>query len=124
MVEKVALVVDDSAAMRRMQQRLLEGLGWTVSAAADGEEAIARLHDVPTCQLMLTDWHMPNMDGVELIRRVRSSGNHPHLKILMVTSDSVLSAVQLAIDAGADDFLMKPFTSDSLRERIEGVMDA
>lgn len=120
----IALVVDDSAAMRRIQQKALEGLGWQVEVAASGGDALARLQTLAHCDLMLTDWHMPGMDGLDLIVAVRKDERHRALRILMVTSDSVLDSVEKALAAGADDFVMKPFTTEALSERIAEVMCA
>ena len=118
----VALVVDDSAAMRRAQQKILEGLGWQVYVASGGEQALSMLAGLPDCDLLVTDWHMPGMDGIALIHAVRSDLRHRNLRILMVTSDSVLSTVQQALAAGANDVLMKPYTREAMAERLLEVM--
>jgi len=120
----IALVVDDSAAMRRIQQKALEGLGWQVEVANSGGDALAKLGTLEHCDLMLTDWHMPGMDGLDLIVAVRKDIRHKTLRIVMVTSDSVLDSVEKALAAGADDFVMKPFTTDALSERLFKVMRA
>ncbi len=113
----MALVVDDSAAMRRIQQKALETLGWTVRTAGNGSEAIDVLATIGTCDLVLTDWHMPGMDGLELVKAIRKEPKYQKVRILMVTSESVLGAVDEALSAGADDLVMKPFSTDALAER-------
>jgi two-component system chemotaxis response regulator CheY len=117
-----ALVVDDSAAMRRIEQKALEALGWQVKTASHGQEALDTLQAMPLCSLMLTDWHMPGMDGLALCRAVRLDPRYEKLCILMITSDAVLDSVQSALAAGANDFLMKPFSSEALAERVAQVM--
>jgi two-component system, chemotaxis family, chemotaxis protein CheY len=118
----IALVVDDSAAMRRMQQKALESLGFVVQVAKDGHEAMSVLQAMAACDLVLTDWHMPELDGLGLVREIRKQARYAKLRVIMVTSDAVLGSVQLALDAGVDDFLMKPFSPDALAERIQDVM--
>jgi two-component system, chemotaxis family, chemotaxis protein CheY len=119
----LALVVDDSAAMRHHLSKALQNLGWQVRNACSGVEALAVLGTLPSCDLILTDWHMPGMDGVELCRAVRRDEKYRSIKIVMVTSDAVISAVNEALLAGVDDFVMKPFTPQVLRERLEAIMD-
>ncbi len=117
-----ALVVDDSGAMRRIQQKMLESLGWEVKTATNGEEALVALNGLPDCRLMLADWHMPVMDGLELCRAVRRDGRYARLCIVMVSSDGVIDSVQNALAAGANEFIIKPFTADALVCRIEEAM--
>lgn len=116
------LIADDSAAMRRILQRALEAEGWEVVVASTGDEAAAKVLDLAHLDLLLTDWHMPGLDGMDLVREVRRLGRFPSLKIIMVTSDAVLDSVEQALAAGADDFLMKPFTAEALNERVMEVM--
>lgn len=117
-----AIVVDDSAAMRRHLSKALEGLGWQVKGAANGVEAMRLLEGGPRCDLVLTDWHMPEMDGMELCRTVRKDAKYSNVRIVMVTSDSVMSSVGEAMKAGANDFVMKPFTTEALSERLADIM--
>jgi two-component system chemotaxis response regulator CheY len=119
-----ALVVDDSAVMRHTQKKALLALGWTVEVASDGQHALSVIDGMPSCELVLTDWHMPGMDGLALVRALRSQPSRTELRILMVTSESLLGAVESALEAGADDFLMKPYEVDALSDRIADVMNA
>ena len=118
----MALVVDDSAAMRRIQQKALEAQGWLVECVATGEEALEKLNTIERCDLVVTDWHMPGMGGIALVEAIRANPRFAQLKILMVTSDSMMQSVEKAIAAGANDFVMKPFTNDALVERVNAVM--
>ena len=117
-----AIVVDDSAAMRRHLSKALEGLGWSVKSAINGLEALKLLEGGPQCDLVLTDWHMPDMDGMELCRAMRKESKYSAVRIVMVTSDSVMSSVGEAMKAGANDFVMKPFTTEALSERLADIM--
>lgn len=116
------LIVDDSAVMRKILTRAMQSEGWDVYVASCGEEALSELSELPDCDLILADWHMPGMDGLDLIRAVRADSRYQGIRILMVTSDGVLDSVEKALDAGANDLLMKPFTADALSERIREVM--
>jgi two-component system chemotaxis response regulator CheY len=118
----LAIVVDDSAAMRRHLSKALEGLGWQVKSAGNGLEAMKLLETAPNCELVLTDWHMPEMDGMELCRTMRKEAKYSKVRIVMVTSDSVMSSVGEAMKAGANDFVMKPFTTEALSERLADIM--
>ncbi len=119
-----ALVVDDSAAMRRLLSKILESLNWTVVTAASGHEALRLLEESPACRLVLTDRYMPGMDGMEFCRAVRQNSKYDHVRIVMVTSDGALASVNEALAAGASDFLMKPFTPEILSERLNNLMSA
>jgi len=120
----IALVVDDSMAMRRIQGKALEAMGYQVSTAGNGVEALAVLGALTRCDLLLTDWHMPEMEGIDLVRAVRKDPRWASIRIVMVTSESDTKAIESALAAGADDFLMKPFTADTLAARITEVMRA
>ncbi len=119
-----ALVVDDSAAMRHHLSRTLQGLGWQVGTAVNGNNAMQVLGGIPHCDLVLTDWHMPDMDGMQLCRAIRKDPRHRSTRIVMVTSDAVMGSVSQALDAGASDIIMKPFTKESLQERLATVMSS
>ena len=101
---KTAMVVDDSAAMRVIVKRALEGSGWDVRIAGNGVEALRGLEEMVTCQLIITDWHMPEMDGLEFVKNVRKQERFVDTPILMVTTEGVLESVQAALSAGVTDF--------------------
>lgn len=115
-----ALVVDDSSVMRRIHQKALEALGYAVELAGDGQEGFAKLLAMTGCDLVVTDLHMPNLDGIELIVKVRQQKQFATLRILMVTSDGVLESVVKAVEAGASDVLIKPFTPAVFAEKVRG----
>ena len=118
----IALIVDDSAAMRRIEQMALEKYAWTVEQAPNAEAALDKLRALERCDLLVTDWHMPGMGGLELVRAIRSDARYDGLRILMVTSEGMLDSIQQAIAAGANDFVMKPFAREALMERVNDVM--
>jgi two-component system, chemotaxis family, chemotaxis protein CheY len=116
-----ALIVDDSAAMRRIEQKAVESIGWQVTTAPGVAEAITALASGPF-DLVITDWHMPEADGIDLVRHIRRDAALAGLKILMVTSEATHTAIADAIAAGVDELVMKPFSTDVLCERIADVM--
>ena len=121
-----AMVVDDSRAMRMLMGRLLKDIGFEVAQAGDGSEALDALrerlgagHPDGPVQLALVDWNMPEMSGIELVEAVRSDPAFAALRIVMVTTETELSQVVRALDAGADEYLMKPFTRDDVVGKLE-----
>lgn len=114
-----AMVVDDSRAMRAMLGRYLRGLGFDVLEAGDGDEALAQLRDHVQPSFVLVDWNMPVMDGLSFVREVRSSGDWPELPLMMVTTETELAQMATALEAGANEYLMKPFSRDALVEKLD-----
>jgi two-component system chemotaxis response regulator CheY len=121
-----AIVVDDSRAMRMLMGRVLKDIGFAVDEAGDGSEALIRLRERVTprhpdgpVQLALVDWNMPEMSGIELVEAVRSDPAFSSLRIVMVTTETELSPVARALEAGADEYLMKPFTRDDVVGKLE-----
>lgn len=116
------LVVDDSATMRRILANSLQRIGYTECAeAADGREALERIDD--TITFVISDWNMPNMSGLELVRELRAREATAKLPIIMVTTRSLKGDIIAAVDAGADSYVVKPFTPQILKERIEAVLN-
>jgi two-component system chemotaxis response regulator CheY len=113
-----ALVVDDSRAMRALVRRTLRESGFEVEEAADGQEGLERLRAGGRFDVALIDWHMPRMDGYELVRAVRADPALAALPMVMVTSVSEGDQVARALEAGANEFIMKPFTRDALVARL------
>ncbi len=113
-----ALVVDDSRVMRSILRRTLLKEGLDVVEAGDGDEALARLDEPGRFDLMLVDWNMPGVNGLELVRRVRADPRHAATPMMMVTSEVEAEPIREALDAGANDYLMKPFTEDDLRGKL------
>lgn len=118
-----ALVVDDSRMMRTVEQRALESLGWQVHQAGNGLEALAELSKMDACDLVLADWQMPEMDGLQLVRQIRADPRWASVMIIMVSSNAVMSSIETALEAGANDFVMKPFSVESLKERVTEAFD-
>ena len=113
-----ALVVDDSQAVRDLLTDHLGQLGFQVQQAADGLEALARLAQMPRFAIVLLDWAMPGMDGLEVLRRMRSDGRFTEVPVVMVTTEAELPNISDALDAGASEYLMKPFDAQSLLEKL------
>jgi two-component system chemotaxis response regulator CheY len=114
-----ALVVDDSKTVRLLMRRILGDLGFRVVEASDGLEALAALQSHPETDICLVDWNMPNMDGYSFLKAVRARHEYAELKVMMVTSESGPEQMVKALGAGADEFLMKPFTADAVNEKLE-----
>jgi len=114
---KRILLADDSGTMRAIIRRLLESLGVThIVEAADGTQAAAQFQ--PGCfDLVLTDWNMPGKSGVEVARAIRTLDKS--IPIVMITTEAEKARVLEAIQAGVSDYLVKPFTTDKLKEKLE-----
>lgn len=113
-----ALIVDDSRAARAMIRRMLESIGFTVSEAGDGAEALEQFRSGLLVDLLLVDWNMPVMDGLELVRRVRRDLRDADTPMVMVTSESDPRKIARALMAGADEYLVKPIDTDMLRDKL------
>ena len=113
-----ALVIDDSRVARTVIRQILTEMGISVSEAADGRAALAALAAAPDVELILVDWNMPVMDGLEFISAVRSQRAYDSVKIVMVTTETESEQVSRAIDAGANEYVMKPFTKDVLVAKL------
>lgn len=110
------LVADDSSTMRKIILRSLNAVGVTdITEAADGEEAI-KAFGGGDFNLVLTDWNMPGKSGLEVIQAIRATNKD--VPIIMVTTEAEKSRVLEAIQAGVSDYLVKPFTADTLREKL------
>ncbi|MCC5949530.1 MAG: response regulator [Nitriliruptoraceae bacterium] len=114
-----AMVVDDSRATRAILRRILEELGYEVVDAADGREGLDVLAANPDVELALVDWNMPVMNGLEMVKAIRAAEDEPTLKIVMVTTEGDTDHIVAAIEAGADEYAMKPFTAGVIREKLE-----
>lgn len=112
------LVVDDSRAMRIIIASILRELGREVIEAGNGREAIDVLVNHPDIEVALVDWNMPVMNGIELIRHLRSQREYDRLRIMMVTTESESEQVATAFAAGANEYVMKPFTKEILMAKL------
>ena len=113
-----ALVVDDSRSMRSIITKQLKELGFEVFDAANGQEAMAKLHNTKGINLVLLDWNMPEMDGLEVLSLIRSEPDYKDVRVMMVTTESEMSQVAVALEAGASEYLMKPFDREALLEKL------
>jgi two-component system chemotaxis response regulator CheY len=113
-----ALIVDDSKFIRQHLRQLLEHIGLSCEEAGDGREALQLLHTAAAFDFMLLDVNMPRMSGLECVKAIREAGLHPPMKVMMVTTEADNSFICRALEYGADEFLMKPFTPESLREKL------
>ena len=116
------LIVDDSSTVRRILSNALEQIGYeSVIEAENGEEALETLaaEDV---DFLITDWNMPGVDGLELIRQVRRSNGMSDMPILMVTTRGMEEDVIKAMKAQVDNYIVKPFTPDVLEEKIDTIL--
>ena len=113
-----ALVADDDPVVAALVSASLEGWGLEVAVARDGVEAWEVLQADPSIALVVIDWSMPRLDGLDVCRRVRSDPSREHLHVLLLTAREGATHVVSALDAGADDFLSKPFDPEVFRARI------
>ena len=117
------LVVDDFSTMRRILRNLLKELGYTnVDEAEDGVAALHKLESQPY-DFVITDWNMPNMDGLTLLRKIRSGDKLKHLPVLMVTAEAKKENIIAAAQAGASGYIVKPFTAAVLAEKIDRIFE-
>jgi two-component system chemotaxis response regulator CheY len=114
-----AIVVDDSRVARNVVKRILEKLGIECIEAADGNAALEVLKNVDPPALALLDWNMPNMSGYELLKALRMDTRYDVMRIMMCTSETESGQMHKALMAGADDYIMKPFTGDSVVMKLE-----
>ena len=113
-----ALIVDDSKSMRMIIGRSLREIGIEFFEAGDGQQALNSLNQGQQVDLMLIDWNMPVMNGFDLVRAVRANVLLSDIRIMMVTTETSLGSMQKALDAGANEYLMKPFTREILQEKL------
>jgi two-component system chemotaxis response regulator CheY len=117
------LVVDDSATMRRIVVNALKSVGMAeVVEAGDGQEALGKCD--AAIDLVVTDWNMPVMGGLELVKALRASPATARLPILMVTTRGTKEDILQAVEAGVNNYILKPFTPQLLKEKIDAVMAA
>ena len=117
------LVVDDSSTMRRIIKNTLERLGHNdVLQAEHGVEAWDILCQNPDIGVLITDWNMPEMNGLELVKKVRAESKYENMPIIMVTTEGGKAEVITALKAGVNNHIVKPFTPQVLKEKLEDVL--
>jgi len=114
-----ALIVDDSRSIRSYVRLLLERRGLECIEAGDGREALAAMQECGACDLALVDINMPVMGGLECVKAIRNLPQMNSMKIMMVTSDADHASIQAALEAGADEYLMKPFDAAGLVGKLQ-----
>ena len=115
-----ALGVDDSKTIRMIIRRVLIELGFEVCEAGNGIEAMKVLEKEKTAvSLVLADWNMPEMNGLELVKSLRQNPEYASIKVIMVTTETEIGQMTSALEAGANEYVMKPFTKDILVEKLE-----
>ena len=113
------LVVDDSRAIRTILSKILARWGFEVCQACDGAEGLAVLErEYPNISLICVDWNMPNIDGFEFLKRVRSNDRFANLLIVMVTTETHFEQMSKALAAGANEYIMKPFTDEIVGDKL------
>lgn len=117
------LVVDDSSTMRRIIKNTLQRLGFNdVLEAEHGLEAWQILERTPDINVLITDWNMPEMNGLDLVRKVRAEKKYENMPIIMVTTEGGKAEVITALKAGVNNYIVKPFTPQVLKEKLEDVL--
>jgi two-component system chemotaxis response regulator CheY len=119
------LIVDDSVTMRRIVINSLASLNFKdYVEASDGNEALVKLEENPDINFVITDWNMPNMTGIDLVKAIRTSEKFNHLAILMVTTRGLKEDIIEALKAGVNNYILKPFTPATLKEKIEQILSS
>lgn len=117
------LVVDDSSTMRRIIKNTLSRLGYeNVFEGEDGLQGWNMLNQNPDIEMLITDWNMPEMNGLELVKKVRADSRFIDLPIIMVTTEGGKTEVVTALKAGVNNYIVKPFTPQVLKEKLSAVL--
>ncbi|MCL6582410.1 MAG: response regulator [bacterium] len=117
------LIVDDSLVMRKLIVKSLKEVGFEVDPieASDGKDALRKL-DPKTVNLIISDWNMPQMDGLSFVKKVRENKDTKRIPIIMLTTEGSMAKFEEALNSGVDDYITKPFTPDKLKKKLEKVM--
>ncbi|MDF1874391.1 chemotaxis response regulator CheY [Sulfurimonas sp. SAG-AH-194-I05] len=117
------LVVDDSSTMRRIIKNTLARLGYKdILEGEDGVKGWEQIDSNPDVEMLITDWNMPEMNGLELVKKVRADDRFKELPIIMVTTEGGKAEVITALKAGVNNYIVKPFTPQVLKEKLGAVM--
>ncbi len=112
------LIVDDSPPVRKIIGKMLRDFRLEFLEAENGKEALKVLNQHPDIQLVLLDWHMPKMDGIEFLKSIEGKKKEQNFKVIMVTTENTESHIENAMEEGADEYIMKPFTREILEEKL------
>ncbi len=113
-----ALIVDDSRATRRMIGEILKGLGYEIIEAENGHVGLERLTTSWPIDIVMVDWNMPEMNGIEFVKAVRANEAYADLLMIMVTTETEMQRMALAFMAGVNEYVMKPFDKAALTEKL------
>jgi two-component system chemotaxis response regulator CheY len=117
------LVVDDSSTMRRIISNILKSNGYdNIVEAGDGVEGLSQLKANPDVKMILTDWNMPNMNGLDFLMKIRETAPIAELPVVMVTTEAEKANVVAAIKAGANNYIVKPFTPEIVKTKLEAFL--
>lgn len=118
------LVVDDFPTMRRIVRSLLKELGFNnIDEAEDGQQALNMLNGDSQFELVVSDWNMPNVDGLEMLKKIRADDALKSLPVLMVTAEAKKENIIAAAKAGANGYVVKPFTAATLEEKLNKIFE-
>ena len=118
------LIVDDYSTMRRVVKNQLHELGYAnVAEADDGSTALPHLH-AGDVDFLITDWNMPGMHGLDLLKAVREHEKLAHLPVLMLTAEARREQIVTAVQAGVDGYVIKPFTAVTLKDKIDKILES
>lgn len=113
-----ALIIDDSKAMRMILGRILTEVGCTFIEASHGRDALEKIAAHGHPDLVLVDWNMPEMNGLEFIEAIKSNPSFNQIKLMMITTESEVSNMEIAKAAGADEYIIKPFSAENILEKL------
>jgi two-component system chemotaxis response regulator CheY len=117
------IVVDDFSTMRRIEKNLLKGLGFTnIDEADDGATAWPMIQ-AGNYDLVVTDWNMPNMQGIDLLKKIRADARLSTIPVLLVTAESKKEQIIMAAQAGVNGYIVKPFTGATLKSKLEKIFE-
>jgi len=113
-----ALIIDDSRTMRIIISKIVREIGFETGDAGDGQEGLNWIVENGFPELVCCDWNMPEMNGLEFVQHARALPGNEAMQIMMITTESEADNVMAALEAGANEYLMKPFTKDSIQDKL------
>ena len=116
-----ALIVDDSTTIRKILTAYLQKLGFDVTAAVNGRDGLDQLRAMKKADVVLVDWNMPEMDGITCLRALRAMDLNPRPVVVMCTTENGMSKIREALEAGADEYIMKPYDQGVLLDKLTQV---